>query len=229
MQTLEELNTFIQSKADLKSLKDYVVAERSTEKTQDSAHGVSHFLRVALWTVKIGGSQVNPIEAIAAALLHDIVNIPKNSPLRKEASRLCAEKAQDVLPRFGFNPDAIERISDAIRCHSFSRGEKPKSPLACALQDADRLEALGSIGIMRCVATGVQMGADFFHPDDPLAQSRDTRDLDDAKYSIDHFYTKLLKLPQTMTTNAGRAEAQERADTLRFFLSRLGKELGITS
>ncbi len=223
MVNLVQLKDTIQADSELKALQLFVETKMREQGPIDQGHDLAHFLRVAFWTIKIAGDLADTREAIAAALLHDIVNVPKNSPLRKEASKLCAEEAERVLPSYGFSADAIARISEAIRCHSFSRGEIPTSPLAKALQDADRLEALGSIGIMRCISVGTRMNGEFFNSADPWAKARA---LDDGRYSIDHFYTKLLKLPQSMTTEAGRAEAQKRADTMKLFLERLGEELG---
>ncbi|MFL5815547.1 MAG: HD domain-containing protein [Bdellovibrionia bacterium] len=223
MDSIETLKKSIEADAELRALREFVESKMREQGPIDPGHDLAHFLRVALWTLKIVGNQIETREAIAAALLHDIINVPKNSPLRKEASRLCAEEAERVLPQYGFSQDAIARISEAIRCHSFSRGEIPKTPLAMALQDADRLEALGSIGIMRCISVGARMNGEYFHSSDPWAKSRA---LNDSQYSIDHFYVKLLKLPDSMTTAAGRAEAQRRAETMRIFLERLGEELG---
>lgn len=223
MKTLEQLKAAIQADPELRALQLYVEGKILEQGPIDQGHDLAHFLRVAFWTIQIVGDSGNTREAIAAALLHDIVNVPKNSQLRKEASKLCSEEAERVLPSFGFDAEAISRISEAIRCHSFSRGEIPTTPLAKALQDADRLEALGSIGIMRCISVGTRMNGEFFNSADPWAKKRS---LDDNRYSIDHFYVKLLKLPESMTTEAGRAEAQRRADTMKLFLERLGEELG---
>lgn len=193
------------------------------EMDDDPGHDLAHCLRVALWTVALGEASVDWREAVAAALLHDIVNVPKNHPDRAIASERCAERARVVLPEFDFGPSAIDRIADAIRDHSFSRGAIPEGPLGRALQDADRLEALGVIGLFRCISTGVRMGARYFHDEDPFARARD---LDDRAYSIDHFATKLLKLPDTMLTPRGRQEAERRAEVLRRALHDLAHELG---
>lgn len=189
----------------------------------DPTHDVAHALRVAHWTLVLGGDAIDAREAVAAALLHDAVNPPKDSPERAHASERSAALANVRLASLGFSSAAIERITDAIRDHSFSRGAVPGTPLGCALQDADRLEALGAIGLLRCVSTGVRMDGAWFHADDPWAVSRP---LDDARYSVDHFYRKLLTLPATMRTAAGRAEAERRAAFLRAFLAQLGEELG---
>jgi uncharacterized protein len=189
----------------------------------DPTHDTAHALRVAHWTLRLGGRDVDAREAIAAALLHDAVNPPKDSPERALSSERSAELARGRLAGLGFAPAAIERVADAIRDHSFSRGAVPATPLGRALQDADRLEALGAIGLLRCISTGVRMGGAWFHADDPWAE---TRPLDDTSYSMDHFFTKLLTLPATMRTDAGRAEAERRAAFLREFLAHLGGELG---
>jgi uncharacterized protein len=188
----------------------------------DLTHDTAHALRVAVWAVRLGGDAVDAREAIAAALLHDAVNPPKNSPERASASERSAAQARERLAALGFAPDAVERIAAAIRDHSWSRGAEPADALGCALQDADRLEALGAIGLLRCVSTGVRMGGEWFHGDDPWAAARA---LDDTRYSVDHFFTKLLLVPGSMRTPAGREEAARRADHLKTFLAQLAHEL----
>lgn len=187
----------------------------------DAAHDLSHLLRVALWTLRF--AELPFAETVSAALLHDLVNLPKNHPDRARASEYSAEKASQLLRSLDFPEDSVQRVAEAIRQHSYSRGEVPTAPLARALQDADRLEAIGAIGLMRVFSTGARMGARFFHDSDPWAKSRE---LDDKSFSVDHFYTKLLLLEQTMTTQGGRAEARRRTDVLRRFLRDLGEELG---
>jgi uncharacterized protein len=198
-------------------------ARDAARSTPDPTHDVAHALRVARWTLALGGAEVDAREAVAAALLHDAVNPPKDSPERAIASEQSAALARERLTALGFPPEAVTRIADAIRDHSFSRGAVPATPLGCALQDADRLEALGAIGLLRCISTGVRMGSAWFHSDDPWAEARP---LDDARYSVDHLFTKLLTLSSTMRTEAGRAEAERRTAFLREFVARLGEELG---
>ena len=190
----------------------------------DAAHGCAHLLRVAVSTLRFVPARFPVREAIAAALLHDLVNVPKDSPQRAKASELSAEKARPILAREGFSAAAIEGITEAIRDHSFSRGALPRTELAKALQDADRLEALGVIGVFRTIATGVRMGARFFDDGDPWACDRP---LNDRQYTVDHFFQKLLLLPESKTTAAGKAAAQRRARFMVQLLSQLGEELGV--
>jgi uncharacterized protein len=189
----------------------------------DPGHDAAHCVRVAAWTLRLGPTSLDPRLAIAAALLHDIVNVPKNSSERASASELSARHAAEILPAHGFSSDETALVTGAIRTHSFSRGETPTSDLGRALCDADRLEALGVIGLFRTISTGTRMGSRYFHSDDPWARSRA---LDDRAYGVDHFFTKLLKLPGTLHTEAGRREAERRAEFLRFTLRELAGEIG---
>lgn len=190
----------------------------------DPGHDPAHLLRVAEWTLKFGEGKLDEREAIASALLHDIVNVPKNSPDRARASELSADYARECLARHGFSAASIDAVATAIRSHSFSRGERPSTRLGQSLQDADRLEALGAIGIFRLISTGTLMGGQYFDPSDPWARERE---LDDKKFSVDHFFTKLFKLPALMNTPAGKAEAERRAGVMRELLAQLGQELGV--
>jgi len=192
----------------------------------DPGHDLAHALRVALWTVGIGDPLgVDPREAVAAALMHDIVNLPKDSPERHLASERSEAVVRAELPAYGFAEDAVDRVAVAVRDHSFSRGAVPETALGRSLQDADRLEALGALGLFRCVSTGTRMGARYFADDDPFARERP---LDDRAFSVDHFYAKLLGLPATMLTDVGRAEAVRRAAFLEMTLAQLASELGET-
>ncbi len=205
--------------AGLHALKERIAPRVSA----DPGHDMAHCLRVAAWTLRLGGAQVDAREAVAAALLHDAVNLPKDSPQRARASALSAELAQTELSELGFPAKSIARIVAAVRDHSYSRGATPADALGRALQDADRLEALGAIGLMRCVAVNTQMGGRFFDPDDPWARARQ---LQDTRYFVDHFFTKLLGLAESLCTEAGRCEARRRGAFLRQFLQQLADELG---
>lgn len=219
MHDLAGLRRAIDADSELAALLTRVEAELST----DPAHDLDHALRVALWTVRLGGERIAFRSAIAAALLHDFVYVPKDSPERAKASELSAAAAREILPSYRFAPGAIEEIAAAICDHSYSRGGRPSSELGKALQDADRLEALGSLGIFRTIVTGVRMGSLFFHPNDPWAEARA---LDDRAHSLDHFFTKIFRLPRTMNTNAGREEAERRVGRMRVFVEGLADELG---
>lgn len=108
-----------------------------------------------------------------------------------------------------FPEDRLPAVSHAIEAHSFSAKISPTTIEAKIVQDADRLEALGAIGLARVFAVSGALGVALFDAEDPFAQRRV---LDDRQYALDHFQTKLLQLPLTMQTNHGRYLAQHNAD-----------------
>jgi uncharacterized protein len=200
----------------------------------DAGHDFSHVLRVAEGTAQIFTQELKlkenrapaPAELDAcfvSALLHDCVPVPKNSPLRKESSKLSSVKASEWLRELKWDETQIREIEDAILDHSFSAGRTPETTLAKSLQDADRLEAVGALGLYRTIATGVAMGAQLIDSNDPWAEKRE---LNDKQYSVDHFYTKLLHLHKTFQTDAAKAEAKDRTKFLEQFLSQLKHEIG---
>jgi uncharacterized protein len=223
MKTISELRAVIEREATLGTLYQRVLPLLS----KDPAHDLNHALRVALSMLQLAGEKAEEKlafrDVVAAALCHDLVLVEKNSPQRAAASGYAAEAAQILLGDLDFAPEAIATIAEAIRDHSYSRGAVPQSLLGRLLQDADRLDALGAIGIMRTVSTSVRMGASYFHPEDPWATRRT---LAQRQYTIDHFFEKLLRLEGTMCTDAGRAEAARRTRIMQDFLDELAQELG---
>jgi uncharacterized protein len=201
----------------------------------DPAHGLEHVQRVVrnarLISEKLAsspgcaGSQEIDFEVLLpAAWFHDCVYVPKNSAQRSEASRLAAEQAVILLRDLGYPALKFPAISHAIEAHSFSAQIPCRSLEAQVLQDADRLEALGAIGLARCLMTGGSMGQRLYHPEDPFPISREPRD---DQQSVDHFFAKLLKLPSTMQTESGKQIALERAGYLAAFLEQLAQEIGV--
>jgi len=140
-----------------------------------------------------------------------------------EASRLAAAAATDFLAAIGYPAGALSGIAHAVEAHSFSAGIPPRTIEARVVQDADRLDALGAVGIARTIALGGARGAPLYATIEPFPH---TRQPDDRASVIDHFYTKLLTLAGTMRTATGRAEAAARTAFMRDFLAQLGREIG---
>lgn len=193
--------------------------------SEDSAHDISHFRRVWMTARKIMiHHQADPLVVLTACYFHDIVSLPKNHPERSQSSCLAARKTRDILHRDfpDFPPDRFAAVEHAIEAHSFSAGIAPQSIEAKIVQDADRLEALGAIGLARVFAVSGGLGVALFDAEDPFA---DARSLDDRAFALDHFQTKLLRLPDTMQTDVGRELAQHNADFLVHFMAKLSAEL----
>ncbi|GGA85352.1 phosphohydrolase [Brucella endophytica] len=159
---------------------------------------------------------------VAATILHDCVWVDKASPERSRASRMAAAKASQILSSLGWPEDRIGPVAHAIEAHSFSAGIPPLSLEAKILQDADRLDAIGYIGVARCFYIAGMSRASIYDPADPLAVNRAR---DDASYALDHFQTKLLKLSDNFCTPTGRRMAAERATRLRDYYEGLLSEI----
>jgi uncharacterized protein len=192
----------------------------------DGSHDLGHCRRVWHVASRIAAELDEPADRLvllAASYLHDIVSLEKNDPRRAQASRLAAADADGILAGMGFPAEKRDGVRHAIEAHSFSAGIEPETIEAKILQDADRMETLGAIGLARVFYVGGRMGTDLFHASDPLARNRP---LDDLRYSLDHFHTKILRLPDRMNTAPGRAIARERIRIIEDFLRCLSEEAG---
>ncbi len=189
----------------------------------DSAHDFEHTIRVYKNAQKICKKEkVNEKLVLSAALLHDLVSYPKSDKRSKTSSIESAKKSKKILEKFDFSKENIVIILDAIKDHSFSQNKTPKTLEGKILQDADRLDALGAIGIARVFATGGSLKRPFYNPDDPFCKRRIP---DDHTWTVDHFFQKLLKLESLMNTKSGKAEAKKRTRILKEFLNQLKQEV----
>ena len=193
----------------------------------DDSHDFSHFQRVWKTAQQIMDQEqvlVNRLVVLAACYFHDIVVLPKDHPERSRASSLAAVKTRTCLEDMGFPCELIDNVCHSVESHSYSAGIVPETIEAKVVQDADRMEALGAIGLARVFYTSGLLRRKMFDPEDPLAEHRL---LDDREYALDHFQVKLLKLSETMQTTSGRRMAERNSDYLRGYMSKLLKELGV--
>lgn len=195
----------------------------------DLAHDGEHLLRVYRWALHLSPEAgADPDLAGAAALVHDLVDIPKESEQRSLGGQRSAEASVPLLSEVGYTPAQIQRVYEAVRTSSWSRGLAPTCPEGVVLQDADRLDAIGAIGIARTLTTAQVMasrgsGSSLYEPRDPLALSG--RPLDDRRWAVDHFAAKLLRLAEGMHTHTARAEAARRHQVMLDYLAALEREL----
>lgn len=190
----------------------------------DAAHDPGHVRRVVANARRLADAEgADWLVVMPAAWLHDCVSVPKSSPDRKQASTLAARQAVAWLEECAWPHDRLDEIAHAIEAHSFSAGIEPHTLEAQVVQDADRLDALGAVGLARTLMLGGELGREFYSPDDPFCT---TRPPDDSRFTLDHVFSKLLKLEATMRTSGGQAEARRRTEFIRTFLAQLGGELG---
>jgi uncharacterized protein len=192
---------------------------------EDGAHDLSHIVRVWRNAQLIHRDEGGDLEVLAAAvLLHDCVQVAKDSPLRSQASLLAANESRVRLSALGWETSRINTVARAIESHSFSAGVAPVSIEGCILQDADRLDAIGFGGIARCFYTAGRLGSRLYGLADPEGK---TRPLDDGRNAMDHFPRKLLTLEGSFKTRSGQELAKERhRRVLEFYRGMLAEVQG---
>lgn len=195
------------------------------EPSEDGAHDLSHLQRAWHNARTLQAEEGGDLEVLlAAVLLHDCVAVEKNSPLRSQASRLAAEKASKVLANLNWPEARIDAVIHAIEAHSFSANITPLTLEARLMQDADRLDSLGMLGVARTFYIAGRMGSALYDPRDPEARERD---YDDKRFCLDHFQTKLLHLADGFQTVAGQRLAQIRHQRLKGFMEQFKEEIGV--
>lgn len=195
------------------------------EPSEDGAHDLSHLQRVWHNVRTLHAEEGGDLEVLlAAVLLHDCVAVEKNSALRSQASRLAAEKASAVLTDMDWPSAKISAVAHAIEAHSFSANITPTSLEAKIMQDADRLDSLGMLGVARTFYIAGRMGSALYDPQDPEATARD---YDDKRFCLDHFQTKLLHLADGFQTITGQRLARVRHERLKDFMTLFKEEIGI--
>ena len=123
----------------------------------------------------------------------------------------------------GYGGQYFGAIHHAIVAHRFSGRSAIESVEAQIVQDADRMDALGAIGVSRCMKVGGSIGRNLYHPDDPFCAHRSP---DDSLYTLDHFFIKLLHIAQSMNTPSAKAEAVRRTEYMQVFIEQLKSEIG---
>jgi uncharacterized protein len=185
------------------------------EASDDGSHDASHLERVWRNAQLLAAREGGDLNLLAAAvILHDCVEVSKDSPLREQASKLSAAKAGSVLEELQWEPIKIAIVTNAILTHSYSAGLPPQTIEARILQDADRLDAIGMVGIARCFYTAGRMRSKLYRSADPRGKDHA---LDDGSYALDHFPIKLLRLSTGFQTETGKRMASERHARLLAF------------
>ena len=211
------------SPTDLATWRTHVVALAALDGGTDGAHDSAHLDRV--WrnaqSLLAHHPEADRLVVLAACYLHDLVNLPKNDPARDQASRRSAALARQLLAPLGFPPEKLDAVAHAIEAHSFSAAIAATTIEAKIVQDADRLDGLGLVGLARMFYIAGRMESGLAHPTDPLGAEREH---DDRRYALDHIVVKLSKLPDMMQLDAARALGRERLEQLMAFREQFAAE-----
>lgn len=191
----------------------------------DPAHDIKHIERVVNTAKRIAKKENGDLNVILpAAWLHDCINVPKDSPDRDKGSLFSADKAIEVLRELNYPEKFFKEIHHAIHAHSYSANIETKTLSAKILQDADRLDAIGAIGVARCIAYSASKNKELYSYEDPFCINREPNE---TEFAVDHFYTKLLKLKEKMNTKEGINIALEREQFMLSFLDNLKREISL--
>ncbi|HDD63636.1 MAG TPA: HD domain-containing protein [Thermoprotei archaeon] len=188
------------------------------------SHDFLHVKRVLVIAEKIAREEGFTEEDIlilkTAVILHDIaiaVTGSKNNHAEKSS-----KIAEDMLRKLGYPSKAVEVICTAIAEHSWRVNRKPSSRISAILQDADRIDALGAIGLARLFSYSTILGRLFYNEEEPIPRSRQ---LNEDRYALDHVFTKLAKIPDRMNTASGRRIAENRLKLLLKILGYMEREI----
>lgn len=187
----------------------------------DTAHGFDHALRVLALAERIGQAEGADLEIVqAAALLHDVARA------EEEGSGAChaqagAQRAREILQ--GHPPEKVEAVAQAIATHRFREKSVPQTLEAQVLYDADKLDAIGAVGVARAYAISGQRGRRLWGPvpSDYQGETQGT-----PEHTAAHeFVFKLSRLKETLFTSTAKAMAEERHRYMVEFFARLEREV----
>lgn len=191
--------------------------------TFDASHDIDHIRRVMKNAEEICVTEptVNEYVVTLGVLLHDI-----DDPKYKEEHNLTAK---EILETNGAEEKLVEQVLACIESVSFSGGNAREitSVEGAIIRDADRLDAIGAIGIARAFAFGGAKGRKLYSFDE-VARNQMSEEEYRAKdtATVTHFHEKLLLLKDLMVTNEGKRLAAQRHQYMEGFLEQLAKEIG---
>lgn len=190
----------------------------------DPSHDLEHALRVLRNAERISEVEGGDLSIIIpAALFHDSVNYPKNDPRSRYSAKESGELARGILEKFSFYDEGmISKVEIAILEHSYSGGIKPTMLESKIIQDADRLECLGAISIMRSFCSTGQMSRPFYNTKDPFCENREP---DPGSYTVDLFYARYFSVLSRLNTDIAKEVAEKRIKFMYEFLDNLKDEL----
>ncbi|TGC11348.1 HD domain-containing protein [Methanolobus halotolerans] len=191
---------------------------------EPSTHDISHIERVEALCLEIREKEGGDLKVLRlAALLHDIGIVREHREGGNHAE-YGAETAREFLSAEGVESELIEHVASCILTHRFSRGMKAETTEACILQDADRLDALGAVGIFRSL---VSMGA-LRALKNSIGTVKETSMNAYTDNPFDGFYDYMEKKPfrimDRLNTETAKVIAEQRLRIMHLYLEELKRE-----
>ncbi|CAL2103880.1 HD domain-containing protein [Tenacibaculum sp. 190130A14a] len=206
-------------------IKNTISFVKETLEGAEGGHDFFHIERVYRNALLISQEEeVDRFVVALGALLHDIAD----SKFYNGDETVGPKKARAFLSKEGVDENVILHVENIIKNISFKGGnfhQEFSSPELGVIQDADRLDAIGAIGIARCFNYGGFKNRALYDPEikPNLNMSKEEYKKSTAP-TINHFYEKLLLLKNKMNTETGRRLAQDRDDFMKQFLEQFYKE-----
>jgi uncharacterized protein len=186
------------------------------EATGDSTHDFDHVRRVYNLAERIGQAEgADMVVLRTATLLHDIARPDEDSGRVPDHAIEGAHRAQDMFD--GQRPEFVRAVAHAIETHRFRADRPPQTLEAQILYDADKLDAIGAVGIARAFAYGAHRGQRLWAEPDA-----------DEHTAMKEFAVKLCKVKDTLFTKTARAIARERHAFMVEFFHRMAAEVAGT-
>lgn len=193
---------------------------------EEGCHDFDHTLRVLknarMLAEEEACSDAERVLIEIAALLHDCARPEEFASGGKIChAELGAKKAEQILRSLGCSdPEVIQPVCDAVRCHRFRSRFRPKTAVAGILHDADKLDSIGAVGIGRAFHYAGKLGARL-HNTASEAMNSAEYSREDTAYR--EYLVKLRKVPDRMATASGRRHALERAEFMHEFFRRMNE------
>ena len=197
------------------------IKQRSKDFLKHSHHSKSHVDRVYNLAVRIAKDENADLDVVkAAVLLHDVARAMEDEGKIEDHAMEGAKMARKVLEEVDFPKEKIDKVIHCIETHRFKKGVEAENLEAKILQDADRLDIIGAIGLARVFTRGGWSNLPIYDPTIPPKEKYDGKSLT----SVNHIYEKILKAKDTINTDAAKEIAEERHKFVEQFLERLLKE-----
>ncbi len=211
------------------------IKEDVKEELSGSAHDFEHTLRVFRLASSIAESKEDVDMKVlkSAALLHDIAREREDEDVTGDIDHavLGAEMADDVLKGLDFTEREVKEIWHCIRAHRFRGEEEPKTKEAKILSDADKLDAIGAVGVARCFTLAGEYGEKLYSDIDleeykrqNLTENGRLKDISKHAPNIE-YEIKLKRIPDRIYTEEGKKIASKRMDFMEDYFERLEREI----
>lgn len=195
----------------------------------DPVHGFDHVLRVYNMAEKLAQSEGADLEIVrAAALLHDAEGSQTSGgdEGRKEHHQASADFARKILEAEGWPEDRILAVQHCIRAHRFRAASEPPATLeAQVIFDADKLDVIGAIGVVRTIAYNVVTGEPvFIEPSEKFLRTGE-KEPGEEHSSYHEYFFKLSKIKDRLYTDTARRMGESRHQLMQAFFDQLSAEM----